>query len=79
MTALPVEAATQEVTRVFCQSKARTGANNLQKDRAHTFRDREIHEYTGYGLYPMLEDCNDCARREHAEKCISIKEFGARP
>lgn len=51
----------------------------LDKDQAHTFRDREIYEDAGYRLCPLLEDCNDFPRREHAEKGISIKEFRARP
>ena len=48
-------------------------------DQPLTFRDREIYENAGYRLCPLLEDCNDYARREHAEKRIPIKEIGVRP
>lgn len=72
-----LEAATHEFTRIL--STGRPEAIHLDRDQPLTFRDREIYKNAGYRLCPLLEDRNDYARREQAEKRISIKEFGARP
>ncbi len=58
---------------------SRPRAIYLDKDQPHTFRDGEIYENAGYRLGPLLEDRNDYARREQAEKGVSVEEFGARP
>lgn len=64
-TAVPVEVAMQEATRILSVEDA--GTISLGKDMPHTFRDGEVYENAGYRLCSLLEDCDNYAGREQAE------------
>ena len=77
VTALPLRVATQDVTSSLLIE--RPSSHVLDRNRPHTFRNREIYENAGCRLCSLLEDGNDYARRKKAKKGISIKEAGACP